>query len=82
MTAGAIMGAAAGAAGGVEFVVCVKSILDGFIHQTVGTENVDPECDLDYTVGAPAEKDVNYVLTNSLGFGGHNATLLLKKYEG
>ena len=71
-----------GAAGGVEFVVCVKSILDGFIHQTVGTENVDPECDLDYTVGAPVEKDVNYVLTNSLGFGGHNATLLLKKYEG
>ena len=71
-----------GAAGGVEFVVCVKSIMDGFIHQTVGTENVDPECDLDYTVGAPVEKDVNYVLTNSLGFGGHNATLLLKKYEG
>ena len=70
-----------GAAGGVEFVVCVKSIQDGFIHQTVGTENVDPECDLDYTVGAPVEKDVNYVLTNSLGFGGHNATLLLKKYE-
>ena len=56
--------------------------MDGFIHQTVGTENVDPECDLDYTVGAPVEKDVNYVLTNSLGFGGHNATLLLKKYEG
>ena len=71
-----------GAAGGVEFVVCVKSIMDGFIHQTVGTENVDPECDLNYTVGAPVEKDVNYVLTNSLGFGGHNATLLLKKYEG
>ena len=71
-----------GAAGGVEFVTCVKSIQDGFIHQTVGTENVDPECDLDYTVGAPVEKDVNYVLTNSLGFGGHNATLLLKKYEG
>ena len=44
-----------GAAGGVEFVVCVKSIMDGFIHQTVGTENVDPECDLNYTVGAPVE---------------------------
>lgn len=71
-----------GAAGGVEFVVCVKSIQDGFIHQTVGTEQVDPECDLNYAVGAPVEKDVNYVLTNSLGFGGHNATLLVKKYEG
>ena len=71
-----------GAAGGVECVVCVKSIEDGVIHQTVGRENVDPECDLNYAVGAPVEKDVNYVLTNSLGFGGHNATLLLKKYEG
>ena len=70
-----------GAAGGVEFIVCVKSIENGFIHQTVGTVDVDPECDLDYVVGAPVEQDVNYVLTNSLGFGGHNATLLLKKYE-
>ena len=68
-----------GAAGGVEFVVCVKSIQDGFIHQTMGTENVDPECDLNYTVGAPVEKDVNYVLTNSLGFGGHNACLAFRK---
>ena len=71
-----------GAAGGVEFVVCVKSIMDGFIHQTMGTEQMDPECDLNYAVGAPVEKEVNYVLTNSLGFGGHNATLLVKKYEG
>ncbi|MCI9381251.1 MAG: beta-ketoacyl-ACP synthase II [Dorea sp.] len=69
-----------GAAGGVEFIICVKSIQDGFIHQTVGTKEVDPECDLNYAVGVPVEKDVNYVLTNSLGFGGHNATLLLKKY--
>ena len=70
-----------GAAGGVEFIVCVKSILDGYIHQTVGTVETDAECDLNYAVGAPAEKEVNYVLTNSLGFGGHNATLLVKKYE-
>lgn len=71
-----------GAAGGVEFVVCVKSILDGYIHQTMGSVETDEECDLNYAIGAPVEKDVNYVLTNSLGFGGHNATLLLKKYEG
>lgn len=69
-----------GAAGGAEFIICVKSIQDGFIHQTVGTKEVEPECDLNYAVGAPIEKEVNYVLTNSLGFGGHNATLLLKKY--
>ena len=71
-----------GAAGGVEFIACVKTIQDGFIHQTMGTREADEECDLNYAIGAPVEKDVNYVLTNSLGFGGHNATLLLKKYEG
>lgn len=71
-----------GAAGGVELVVCVKSIEDGFIHQTMGTVQTDEECDLNYALGAPVEKEINYVLTNSLGFGGHNATLLLKKYEG
>ena len=59
-----------GAAGAVEFVVCVKSILDNFIHQTVGTKNVDPECGLNYAVGAPVEKEVNCVISNSLGFGG------------
>ncbi|BDF05880.1 beta-ketoacyl-ACP synthase II [[Clostridium] hylemonae] len=71
-----------GAAGGVEFITCVKSIQDGYIHQTVGTENVDENCGLNYAVGAPVEKDLTYVLTNSLGFGGHNATLLVRKYEG
>ena len=69
-----------GAAGGVEFVTCVKSMEEGYIHQTVGTAETDPECDLNYTLGAPVEKELNYVMTNSLGFGGHNASLLLKKY--
>ena len=70
-----------GAAGGVEFITCVKTIQEGFIHQTVGSEVADEECDLNYAIGAPVLKNVNYVLTNSLGFGGHNATLLVKKYE-
>lgn len=71
-----------GAAGGVEFVTCVKSIQEGFIHQTVGTEHVDEEMDLDYTIGAATRQNITYAMSNSLGFGGHNATLLLKKYEG
>ena len=71
-----------GAAGGVEFIACVKSIEDGFVHATTGLLTDDPECDLDYTKGDGVSMDVNYVLTNSLGFGGHNASLLLKKYEG
>lgn len=70
-----------GAAGGVEFITCVKTIQDGFIHQTMGTVETDPECDLDYVIGAPVQQEVGYALTNSLGFGGHNATLLVKKYE-
>ena len=71
-----------GAAGGVEFVTCVKSLEEGFIHQTVGTTEPDEECDLNYAIGAPVEKEIRYAMSNSLGFGGHNATLLVKKYEG
>lgn len=70
-----------GAAGGVEFITCVKSIQEGFIHQTVGTREPGEECDLDYAIGAPVEKEIRYAMSNSLGFGGHNATLLLKKFE-
>ncbi len=71
-----------GAAGGVECVVCVKSLMEGFIHQTVGSRETEGECDLDYCIGAPVEQEIRYAMTNSLGFGGHNATLLLKKWEG
>lgn len=70
-----------GAAGGVELIVCVKSILDGFVHQTMGTAEPDEELDLDYVIGAPAEQEIRYAMSNSLGFGGHNASLLVKKYE-
>lgn len=70
-----------GAAGGVEFITCVKSIEDSFIHQTVGTTEPGEECDLNYAIGAPVEKEIRYAMSNSLGFGGHNATLLVKKYE-
>jgi len=71
-----------GAAGGVEFIACVKSIEDGYIHPTVGYQVPDEECDLDYVTDGAVEMSVNYCLSNSLGFGGHNATLCVKKYEG
>jgi len=70
-----------GAAGGVEFITCVKSIQEGYVHATVGLVNSDPECDLDYTKGDGVAMDVNCAISNSLGFGGHNATLLVKKFE-
>lgn len=71
-----------GAAGGVEFITCVKSVEEGFIHQTMGTKEPDAECDLNYCIGAPVEKKISYAMSNSLGFGGHNATLLIRRYEG
>lgn len=70
-----------GAAGAVEFIACVKSIEEGFIHPTVGLVNVDEECDLNYVPGTGIAADVDVVLSNSLGFGGHNGTVLLRKYK-
>ena len=70
-----------GAAGGVEFITCVKSIQDGYVHATLGLEEPGEGCDLDYTQGDGVEMNVNYAISNSLGFGGHNATLLVKKFE-
>lgn len=69
-----------GAAGGVEFITCVKSMEQGFIHATVGLEIDDEECDLNYTKGEGVRADIRYALTNSLGFGGHNASLLIKRF--
>lgn len=68
-----------GAAGGVEFVTCVKEIQEGYIHRTVGLRETEEELDLNYCRDS-YEEEVPYALTNSLGFGGHNASLLLKKY--
>jgi len=69
-----------GAAGAVEFIVCVKSIEDGYVHATVGLENPDAECDLDYVPSEGRTCDITYAMSNSLGFGGHNACLIVKKY--
>ena len=69
-----------GAAGGVEFITCVKSIEDGYVHPTVGLENPGEGCDLDYTMHEGVSMDVNYAISNSLGFGGHNASLIVKKF--
>ena len=70
-----------GAAGGVEFIACVKSIEDGFVHATAGLLVDDPECDLDYVKGEGIPMEVRCAISNSLGFGGHNASLLVKRFE-
>ncbi len=69
-----------GAAGGVESIACLKSINDNFVHTNAGLTDRDPECDLDCVMGDGIEMDVNVAMSNSLGFGGHNATLVFKGY--
>lgn len=70
-----------GAAGGVEFIACVKSIEDGFVHATAGLKEAGEGCDLDYMMGEGVPMDIHYALTDSLGFGGVNASLVIKKFE-
>lgn len=69
-----------GAAGAVECIACVKSIQDGYVHPNVGLEESEDELDLDYVKGKGINMDVNYAISNSLGFGGHNASIIVKKY--
>ncbi|MEW6170773.1 MAG: beta-ketoacyl-ACP synthase II [Candidatus Omnitrophota bacterium] len=68
-----------GAAGGVEFVISCLTLKEGIIPPTINYEYPDPECDLDYVPNKSRKANVNFVLSNSLGFGGHNASLLVKK---
>ena len=69
-----------GAAGGVEAITCIKAINDNYVHANVGLVNQDEECDLDCPKEG-VETEVNVALSNSLGFGGHNAVLIFKAYE-
>ncbi|MDF2927667.1 MAG: beta-ketoacyl-acyl-carrier-protein synthase [Paenibacillaceae bacterium] len=70
-----------GAAGGVEAVIIALTIANGVIPPTINLENPDPECDLDYVPNKARQADVRVAMSNSFGFGGHNATIILKKYE-
>lgn len=70
-----------GAAGAVEFVACVKEMEQGYLHATAGYQVPDEECDLDYCI-EPVSMNVPYALSNSLGFGGHNASILIAQYNG
>lgn len=70
-----------GAAGGVEALICALALKNGVIPPTINLENQDPECDLDYVPNVPRQTDLKVVMSNSFGFGGHNATVILKKFE-
>jgi 3-oxoacyl-[acyl-carrier-protein] synthase II len=71
-----------GAAGGVEFVACCLAIKDGVVPPTINYDHPDPECDLDYVPNTARKVEVSVCMSNSLGFGGHNASLIVKKFKG
>lgn len=71
-----------GAAGGIEFIACCMSVANDMVHPTINYENPDPELDLDYVPNKARKQVVNVALSNSFGFGGHNATVMVKKYQG
>lgn len=75
-----VMGHLLGAAGGVEMIACALAIKHGIIPPTINYETPDPECDLDYVPNKPRAHKINVALSNALGFGGHNATLVVKKF--
>ncbi|MCL6457112.1 MAG: beta-ketoacyl-ACP synthase II [Gorillibacterium sp.] len=70
-----------GAAGGIEAIICSLVLRDGVIPPTINLDNPDPDCDLDYVPGQARKSDVKLAMSNSFGFGGHNATIIMKKYE-
>jgi 3-oxoacyl-[acyl-carrier-protein] synthase II len=70
-----------GAGGGVEAIACIRAIEEGMLPPTINYENPDPECDLDYVPNAARPQQVRTAMSNSFGFGGHNATIILRRYE-
>ena len=70
-----------GAAGAIEAIITARALQDGFIPATINYRTPDPECDLDIVPNKGRKAELRYAMSNSLGFGGHNASLVLKKYE-
>ena len=75
-----MIGHSLGASGALEIIACIKTTLENIIHPTINQENRDPDCDLNYVPNIKISKDVNYALSNSFGFGGQNACIVIKKY--
>lgn len=69
-----------GAAGAIEAVASIKALQEGIVPPTINLEEPDPECDLNYCPNVAVKKDITYALSNTFGFGGHNASLLFKKF--
>ncbi len=75
------LGHSLGASGGIELVLTTKAILESTVPPTINLETPDPDCDLDYTPNSPKQREIEYAMSNSFGFGGHNASILIKKFR-
>jgi 3-oxoacyl-[acyl-carrier-protein] synthase II len=75
------LGHSLGASGGIEAVVCIKSIEQNIVHPTINLDTPDPACDLDYTPNVPKERSINVTMSNSFGFGGHNASVIFGRFS-
>ena len=71
-----------GAAGAVEAIISIKALEDGFVPATINYVNKDEECDLNLVVNEGIKKEIDYTMSNSLGFGGHNGSVIFKKWRG
>lgn len=74
------LGHSLGASGGIELILCIKAIQNSVVPPTINLETPDPDCDLDYTPNEAKERDITYAMSNSFGFGGHNASIIVKKF--
>ena len=75
------LGHSLGASGGIELVLTVKAILEATVPPTINLDTPDPDLDLDYTLHTPKQRDITYAMSNSFGFGGHNASIIVKKFS-
>jgi 3-oxoacyl-[acyl-carrier-protein] synthase II len=75
------LGHSLGASGGIELVLSIKALLSGVVPPTINLENPDPDCDLDYTPNQPRERPMKFVMSNSFGFGGHNASIIVASFD-
>ena len=75
------LGHSLGASGGIELVLSIKALAEGTVPPTINLENPDPDCDLDYTPNQPRERPLNVVMSNSFGFGGHNASIIIGRFD-
>ena len=76
------LGHSLGASGGIELILAIKALRNGVVPPTINLDTPDPDCDLDYTPNEAKERKLTYAMSNSFGFGGHNASVIVKKFEG